>query len=246
MIVEEAITRRSFKKVAILADSTNYGQLGREDLEKALAAKGIKPVAVEKFNIKDVDMTRPAAQGQGSRRRGDPDLRHRPGTGADRQRHGQAGLEGADDRQLDAVHGQLHRQRRPRTATARACRRPSSRSRPRPSARPSSISLPEDLQAEGRPHRLRRCRRRRATTRSTCWPPPSSRPAPPTARRSRAALEDLKDDGRRRGHHLQPTLHAKTTTRPSPPTCRCWAKSRAVTWSMPTRRPEKGTGRVKK
>lgn len=57
MIVEEAITRRGFKKVAILADSTNYGQLGREDLEKALAAKGLKPVAVEKFNIKDVDMT---------------------------------------------------------------------------------------------------------------------------------------------------------------------------------------------
>ena len=57
MIVEEAIARRGFKKVAILADSTNYGQLGREDLEKALGLRGIKPVAVEKFNIKDVDMT---------------------------------------------------------------------------------------------------------------------------------------------------------------------------------------------
>ena len=57
MIVEEAVTKRGFKKVAILADSTNYGQLGREDLEKALSAKGVKPVAVEKFNIKDVDMT---------------------------------------------------------------------------------------------------------------------------------------------------------------------------------------------
>jgi branched-chain amino acid transport system substrate-binding protein len=57
MIVEEAIARRGFKKVAILADSTNYGQLGRADLEKALELKGIKPVAVEKFNIKDVDMT---------------------------------------------------------------------------------------------------------------------------------------------------------------------------------------------
>lgn len=57
MIVEEAVTRRGYKKVAILADSTNYGQLGREDLEKALGAKGIKAVAVEKFNIKDVDMT---------------------------------------------------------------------------------------------------------------------------------------------------------------------------------------------
>jgi branched-chain amino acid transport system substrate-binding protein len=57
MIVEEAITRRGFKKVAILADSTNYGQLGRQDLETALKAKGVTPVAVEKFNIKDVDMT---------------------------------------------------------------------------------------------------------------------------------------------------------------------------------------------
>jgi branched-chain amino acid transport system substrate-binding protein len=57
MIVEEAITRRKFKKVAILADSTNYGQLGREDLEKALDKKGLKAVAVEKYNIKDVDMT---------------------------------------------------------------------------------------------------------------------------------------------------------------------------------------------
>lgn len=57
MIVEEAIAKRHYKKVAILADSTNYGQLGRADLEKALDLKGIKPVAVEKFNIKDVDMT---------------------------------------------------------------------------------------------------------------------------------------------------------------------------------------------
>ena len=57
MIVEEAVTRRGYKKVAILADSTNYGQLGREDLEKALKAKGVTPVAEEKFNIKDVDMT---------------------------------------------------------------------------------------------------------------------------------------------------------------------------------------------
>ena len=56
-IVEEALTRRGFKKVAILADSTNYGQLGRADLETALKAKGITPVAIEKFNIKDVDMT---------------------------------------------------------------------------------------------------------------------------------------------------------------------------------------------
>ena len=56
MIVDEAV-KRGFKKVAILADSTNYGQLGKADLEKALSAKGMKAVTVEKFNIKDVDMT---------------------------------------------------------------------------------------------------------------------------------------------------------------------------------------------
>jgi branched-chain amino acid transport system substrate-binding protein len=57
MIVEEAVARRGLKKVAILADSTNYGQLGRDDLQKALAKKGVNAVAVEKFNVKDVDMT---------------------------------------------------------------------------------------------------------------------------------------------------------------------------------------------
>ena len=57
MIVDEAITKRGFKHPAILADSTNYGQLGQKDLEKALEAKGIKPVAEEKFNIGDTDMT---------------------------------------------------------------------------------------------------------------------------------------------------------------------------------------------
>lgn len=57
MIVREAVDTRKFTKVAILADSTNYGQLGKDDLEKALAVKGMKAVAVEKFNVKDVDMT---------------------------------------------------------------------------------------------------------------------------------------------------------------------------------------------
>lgn len=57
MIVEEAIGRKGFKKVAILADSTNYGQFGKDDLLKALTAKGVTPVAIEKFNIKDTDMT---------------------------------------------------------------------------------------------------------------------------------------------------------------------------------------------
>ncbi|WP_394013594.1 ABC transporter substrate-binding protein [Roseixanthobacter pseudopolyaromaticivorans] len=57
MIASEAVKRQGFKKPAILADSTNYGQLGRQDLEKALGALGVKPVAEEKFNIGDTDMT---------------------------------------------------------------------------------------------------------------------------------------------------------------------------------------------
>lgn len=57
LIAKEAVEKRGFKKVAILADSTNYGQLGREDLERALKTYGITPVVTEKFNIGDVDMT---------------------------------------------------------------------------------------------------------------------------------------------------------------------------------------------
>ena len=57
LIAKEAVEKRGLKKVAILADSTIYGQLGREDLEKALKGYGVTPVATEKFNIGDVDMT---------------------------------------------------------------------------------------------------------------------------------------------------------------------------------------------
>jgi branched-chain amino acid transport system substrate-binding protein len=57
MIVEEAITHRGFKKPAIFADSTNYGQLGRKDLLASLENIGVKPVADEKFNVGDTDMT---------------------------------------------------------------------------------------------------------------------------------------------------------------------------------------------
>jgi len=57
MIVDQAIDKQHFAKPAIMADSTNYGQLGRQDLVAALAKKNIKPVTEEKFNIGDVDMT---------------------------------------------------------------------------------------------------------------------------------------------------------------------------------------------
>ena len=94
---------------------------------------------------------RPAAQGQGGRRRSGAHVRHRPRAGADRQRHDQAGLEGADDRQLDAVDGQLHRQRRPRR------RRRAHAADLHPGADDAQAPVlhhlvPEDLQPEERPH----------------------------------------------------------------------------------------------
>jgi branched-chain amino acid transport system substrate-binding protein len=57
MIADEAIKRQGFKKPAILADSSNYGQLGKTDLTNALDKLGVKPVATEKFNVGDTDMT---------------------------------------------------------------------------------------------------------------------------------------------------------------------------------------------
>ncbi len=57
VIAAAAVDKRGFKKVAIMADDTNYGQNGRDLLEKALAKRGITPVTVAKFKIKDTDMT---------------------------------------------------------------------------------------------------------------------------------------------------------------------------------------------
>jgi branched-chain amino acid transport system substrate-binding protein len=57
MIATQAVTRLNLKKPAILNDSSNYGTLGRADLEKALAKLGTPPVAEEKFNVGDTDMT---------------------------------------------------------------------------------------------------------------------------------------------------------------------------------------------
>ena len=56
-MIAEAVKKAGHTKPAIIADATNYGQLGRADLEKALAERGLKPVAIEKFNIGDTDMT---------------------------------------------------------------------------------------------------------------------------------------------------------------------------------------------
>jgi len=54
--ITEQVVQRGLDKVAILADATQYGQVGREDLVAALGRRGIKPVADEKFNIGDTSM----------------------------------------------------------------------------------------------------------------------------------------------------------------------------------------------
>ncbi len=57
MIVSEAVEKRKHKKPALLCDDTNYGQNGRAKMEASLARRGVKPVYVGKFKIKDTDMT---------------------------------------------------------------------------------------------------------------------------------------------------------------------------------------------
>lgn len=57
MMAQEMVKVRGISRVAILADATNYGQLGKDDLVAALAKLGVTPVLVEKFNVRDVDMT---------------------------------------------------------------------------------------------------------------------------------------------------------------------------------------------
>ena len=55
-MITEQVIRQRFKKVAVLADTTRYGQVGRQDLVAALAQDGITPVSIEKFNIGDINM----------------------------------------------------------------------------------------------------------------------------------------------------------------------------------------------
>ena len=58
VILDEALRRRGLKKLAILADDTNYGVSGREDLLNRLKNQpGVEVVDVEKFSIGSKDMS---------------------------------------------------------------------------------------------------------------------------------------------------------------------------------------------
>ena len=57
LLAAYAVKHSSGKKIAVLADSTGYGQGGTKDATAILELHGVKPVAVEKFGPKDTDIT---------------------------------------------------------------------------------------------------------------------------------------------------------------------------------------------
>jgi branched-chain amino acid transport system substrate-binding protein len=56
-LADHIISRAGISSIAILADATPYGESGKVDLEKALAAKNVKPVSIGRFKIGDTDMS---------------------------------------------------------------------------------------------------------------------------------------------------------------------------------------------
>ncbi|HNJ76533.1 MAG TPA: ABC transporter substrate-binding protein [Azospira sp.] len=49
-IVADAL-KRGFRKIALFADTSGYGEAGKNDVEKALAEAGLKPVSVQRFAV---------------------------------------------------------------------------------------------------------------------------------------------------------------------------------------------------
>ena len=59
VIVDEAVDRSGLRRLAIFHDATNYGVLGSEDLIAALQRRNITPVIIERFQLRQADMTQP-------------------------------------------------------------------------------------------------------------------------------------------------------------------------------------------
>jgi len=57
LLAAYAVKASKSKTIAIIADTTGYGQAATKDLQEILALHGIKPVGIEKFGPKDTDMT---------------------------------------------------------------------------------------------------------------------------------------------------------------------------------------------
>lgn len=58
-LVTDIVERRKLKKVAILADSTGYGDGGVKDISAELAARGLKPVHVARFGLGVASLVEP-------------------------------------------------------------------------------------------------------------------------------------------------------------------------------------------
>jgi branched-chain amino acid transport system substrate-binding protein len=56
-LVEEVVDRRGLKKVALMADSTGYGEGGLKDLVAFLAKRGLQPVYVGRFDLGVANLT---------------------------------------------------------------------------------------------------------------------------------------------------------------------------------------------
>jgi len=57
LLAAYAVKASNSKNIAIIADTTGYGQAATKDLQEILTLHGIKPVGIEKFGPKDTDMT---------------------------------------------------------------------------------------------------------------------------------------------------------------------------------------------
>lgn len=58
-VLAEELGRRGVTDVAILADATPYGEAGKSDLEKALAARGVRITGIERFPIGATNLREP-------------------------------------------------------------------------------------------------------------------------------------------------------------------------------------------
>ena len=56
ILVEELVEKRKVTKIALLADSTGYGEGGTQDVQKFLLDKGLKPVYGARFDLKVVSL----------------------------------------------------------------------------------------------------------------------------------------------------------------------------------------------
>ncbi|MBR3191870.1 ABC transporter substrate-binding protein [Bosea sp. (in: a-proteobacteria)] len=57
LLAAYAVNASKSKNIAIIADTTGYGQAATKDLQEILTLHGLKPVGIEKFGPKDTDMT---------------------------------------------------------------------------------------------------------------------------------------------------------------------------------------------